>query len=129
MKAPTVESIMHRSPATVTPGDTLETAQALMQREGVHQLPVIEADRLVGMLSERDLHAHVGYLERTKVDAAMTLGALTLPATASAGQAANMILERKVHAVPIVDGDRLVGIVSTSDLLRLLMDVFQADAG
>lgn len=128
MKSPTVESIMHTTPATVTPEDTLATAQDLMQRHGAHQLPVVEGERLVGILSERDLHAHIGYFERTKVDAAMTVGASTLPLSASAVEAARMILEHKVHAVPIVDGELLVGIVSTTDLLTLLVHLLEEGA-
>jgi CBS domain-containing protein len=127
MKHPTVASIMHASPLTITQRDDLAAAQALMERAGVRQLPVVESGVLIGMLSERDLHEHTGYLERTKVDAAMSSAPATVAPTDSAVQAARLLLERKINALPVVEGTQLLGIVSRSDLLRLLVDVLAGD--
>lgn len=127
MKALTVEALMHRDPLTTTPFETLVNAQSLMQREAVHQLPVVEKGALVGILSDRDLHAHSGYLERTKVDAAMTERLITVAPTDTAAHAAHVLLEQRINAVPVVDGERrLIGIVSRSDLLRLLITLAEA---
>ena len=78
MKELLLESIMRREVMTTTPTELLAETRAVMEREGVHQLPVIENGLLVGILSERDLHAHTGYLERTRVDAAMTWNPITV---------------------------------------------------
>ena len=123
MKPLTVERIMHRDPVTTTPLDTLANAQSVMEREGYRQLPVVEKGKLIGMLSDRDLHAHSGYLERTKVDAAMTERLITVAAADTAAHTAQMLLEHRINAVPVVDGGRLIGIVSRSDLLRLLIEL------
>ena len=120
-KVPTVESIMRRSPLTITPLETLAAAQTVMAREGLRQLPVVEKGTLVGILSDRDLHAHSGYLERTKVDAAMTYDVVTVSPEATAQDAARLLLEKKINALPVVDGSGLVGIVSRSDFLLLLV--------
>ena len=119
----TVASVMRQAPVTITPGETLATAQVLMEREGIRQLPVIDQGVLVGMLSDRDLHAHTGYLERTKVDAAMSYDPATVGPTATAQQAARLLMEREINALPVVDEGRLVGIVARSDLLRLLVQL------
>ena len=120
---PTVGDIMHAAPLTITQRDSLAAAQALMERAGVRQLPVVENGVLLGMLSERDLHAHTGYLERTKVDAAMSTEPATVAAADSAVHAAQLLLARKINALPVIEGTQLVGIVSRSDVLRLLVEV------
>jgi len=125
MTVPTVGRLMRRDPITTTLLDTLSSAQSLMQREGFRQLPVVENGVLVGMLSDRDLHAHSGYLDRTKVDAAMTERLITVAPTDTAAHVARLLLERRINAVPVVDNGRLVGIVSRSDLLRLLLDLVE----
>ena len=120
MKQPLVESVMRRTVVTTTPTELLATARALMEREGVHQLPVMENGALVGILSERDLHAHTGYLERTRVDAAMTWNPITASPTETAHYAAHLLIEKSINALPVVEDGRVVGIVSRTDLLQLL---------
>lgn len=123
MKTPAVEGLMRRNPVTTTPMETLAAAQAVMEREGFRQLPVVDKGTLVGMLSDRDLHAHSGYLERTKVDAAMTERLIMVAPSDTAAHAARVLLDHRINAVPVVEGGRLLGIVSRSDLLRLLIDI------
>jgi CBS domain-containing protein len=125
MTGPNVDHLMRRNPVTTSLLDTLANAQSLMEREGFRQLPVVENGKLIGMLSDRDLHAHSGYLERTKVDAAMTERLITVAPTDSAAHVAHLLLEQRINAVPVVDKGRLVGIVSRSDLLRLLIDLVE----
>ena len=60
LAAPRVEDIMRRNAMTVSPRETLAAAEAIMLREGMHQLPVVENGELVGIVSERDLRAHSG---------------------------------------------------------------------
>jgi CBS domain-containing protein len=129
VKAATIEGLMRRDPVTITPLDTLAAAQSLMQRASVRQLPVVEKGALIGMLSERDLRAHSGYLERTKVDAAMSEGLIVVSPKDSAARAARLLLDRKINAVPVVEDGRLVGIVSRSDLLRLLVEIVEGPQG
>ena len=125
MTVPSVGRLMRRDPVTITLLDTLSNAQSLMERDGFRQLPVVEKGVLVGMLSDRDLHAHSGYLDRTKVDAAMTERLITVAPTDTAAHVARLLLEQRINAVPVVDSGRLVGIVSRSDLLRLLIDLVE----
>lgn len=127
MKEPLIESIMRRTVVTTTPTELLSTTKATMEREGVHQLPVIENGVLVGILSNRDLHAHTGYWERTRVDAAMTWNPITVSSTETVRQAAHRLIEKSINALPVVDGGQLVGIVSRTDLLQLLERLLASD--
>ncbi len=119
---PTVGDLMQREPVTIGLSDTLAAAKALMEQSGVHQLPVLQNGDLVGILSNRDLHAHTGYFERTKVDAAMTWTPVTVSRNAPAEQALRLLMTHSFNALPVVDDGRLVGILSRTDLLRLLAD-------
>jgi acetoin utilization protein AcuB len=117
---------MTANPVTVTANDTLGKAKALMDAGGFRRLPVVEGDKLVGIITERDLRSHAGYLEATRVNGAMTPAPMTVPSHSSVQDAARLMLEHKVGGMPVVDNGRLVGIVTTSDLLRALLDVVQA---
>ncbi len=123
---PRVSTVMRPSPLTITQRETLSAAQTLMQRERLHQLPVVENGTLVGILAERDLHAHSGYLERTKVDAAMTCPAITVAPEETAANAARLLIQREINALPVVEDGRLVGIVTRTDLLLLLVTVLES---
>jgi CBS domain-containing protein len=125
LSAPRVQDVMRRNAVTISPQETLAKAEAVMLREGMRQLPVVENGELVGIVSERDLRPHSGYLERTKVDAAMTYSALTVTPTETARRAAQMLIERKFNALPVVENGRLVGIVSRTDLLQLLVSLLE----
>jgi CBS domain-containing protein/nucleotide-binding universal stress UspA family protein len=126
---PTVGGVMRQTPVTITQEETLAAAHALMARHGVHQLPVVEDGALIGIVAERDLHAHLGYLERTKVDAVMTREPLTVAPTDSAQQAARILIEQNINALPVVREDRLVGVVSKTDLLRVLVNLLGKRTG
>lgn len=120
---------MTRNPATIEPKDTLAKAKALMDSGGFRRLPVVEKGQLVGILSDRDLRQHVGYLETTRVNAAMTASPMTVTPHSSVGDAARLMLEHKVGGLPVVEESKLVGIVTTSDMLRALLDLIQATQG
>jgi acetoin utilization protein AcuB len=119
---------MTANPVTVTPSDTLGKAKALMDAGGFRRLPVIEGGKLVGIITERDLRSHSGYLDATRVSGAMTPSPMTVPSHSSVEDAARLMLEHKVGGMPVVDNGQLVGVVTTSDLLRALLDVVQASA-
>lgn len=121
-----VGSRMTKSPATVSPRDTLAKAKALMEAGGFRRLPVVEGDRLVGILTERDLRQHIGYLDATRVDGAMSGAPMTVPPYSSVQDAARLLLQHKVGGLPVVENGKLVGIMTTSDLLKALLDVIEA---
>ena len=117
---------MSRSPACIRPNDTLAVAKKLMDAGRFRRLPVVENDKLVGIITERDLRQHWGYLDSTKVDAAMTPDPVTVTARDTAEDAARIMLQHKIGGLPVVDNRKLVGILSTSDLIRALLNVIQA---
>jgi acetoin utilization protein AcuB len=126
---------MTANPVAISSTDTLATARGLMDRGKFRALPVLENGRLIGIVTDRDLRKHeglagkaVGYLEGTKVTDAMTPDPMTVPPESLAVDAARLLVERKIGGLPVMDKGKLVGIVTTSDLLRALVDM-QATAG
>jgi CBS domain-containing protein len=117
---------MSRNPACISPNDTLAAVKKLMDAGQFRRLPVVENDKLVGIITERDLRQHWGYLDSTKVNAAMTSDPVTVTPRNTAEDAAHLMLQHKIGGLPVVDNRKLVGILSTSDLIRALLNVIQA---
>ncbi|MBI4516582.1 MAG: CBS domain-containing protein [Deltaproteobacteria bacterium] len=118
-----VGSWMTRNPETIGSRDTLALAQEKMTAGRFRRLPVIDpAGKLIGILSERDLRAHLGYLPSTHVDAAMTEKPITVRPDQPIEAAAAVLLERKIGGLPVVsEAGELLGIITETDLLRGLL--------
>jgi len=127
-----LRQVMTPRPATAGPEDTLGEAAGVMLRGGFRHLPVVDPDgQLVGMLSERDLRERLGVeLERftaasrelraEPVEGAMRPDPVTLSSAATVREAVDVLVDERIGALPVVDGEGLVGIVSSLDLLGYL---------
>jgi nucleotide-binding universal stress UspA family protein/predicted transcriptional regulator len=118
----TVAHWMTAHPHTVSPEEALTTACSQMQQHKVRGLPVVEDGKLLGILTDRDIRTHLKYLESTTARQAMTAAALTVTPETSIWDAARLLKERKIGALPVLEEERLVGIISTSDLLEALIE-------
>ena len=67
-----VAELMTPNPVTVAPSDTLQTAHEKMEIGRFRQVPVVDKERLVGILTDRDTRQHIGQLAHTRVDAVMS---------------------------------------------------------
>ncbi|MGO9604735.1 MAG: CBS domain-containing protein [Candidatus Binataceae bacterium] len=116
---------MSRLPVCVSPDDTLAKARTLMDHGRFRRLPVVLGDKLVGIITDRDLRQHSGLLDSIKVNAAMTPNPVTVSPRNSAEEAAELMLQHKVGGLPVVDNGKVVGIMSATDLIRALLSVIQ----
>lgn len=127
-----VRDLMTATPITVDPDDDVATARNLMYRHWVRHLPVVDtAGALVGLISHRDLlRKHL--IEREDVPALVedeTLSAMpvreamrslveTASPDAELAEAARRMLDNKYGCLPVVEGGKLVGILTESDFVR-----------
>ena len=114
--------VMRRGIAVLTPAMSLAQAAETMQVNGIHALPVAEAGRLVGIITERDLLPHRGHFEWTAVGTVMTRDPLTVDPTTPVATLARLLRQRGFDALPVVERGALLGMVACRDLLVLLAD-------
>jgi len=114
---------MTKDPVTVTGDDLLIQARLKMQKGGFRRIPVVSDGQLVGMITDRDLREHAGYLDRTEVKAAMSKKLVTVTPATTVEAAAQLLLKQKIGGLPVVEKGRLVGMITTSDILQAFLDV------
>ena len=146
-----VRDVMTARPMTIDPEAPLETAVAVMRERRVRHLPVVDdAGRLVGIVTDRDLRSAIlgpaiaeyasttdrgrlqalaGDLQDVRVGHVMTRGALTTGPDASVAQAAAVMADARVGSLPVVEGQRLVGILTEHDVLKALAATLPAVKG
>jgi len=113
-----VRDCMTTTVQSVHPEDSVKVVREAFRRRRMRHMPVLAVGRVIGIVSDRDVGAGVG--ETTTVDAVMTPNPATIAPGAPVEQAAALMRARKLGALPVVEGERLVGIVSESDLLDAL---------
>jgi CBS domain-containing protein len=114
-----ISEVMTRKMVTVDPADPVTLATELLLSHRYTALPVVDDGKLVGVVSEADILTSpvAGDSEHTTVSAVMTSTPITVDVDATAGEARALIADRGLRTVPVVDGDRLVGVLSWSDLV------------
>ena len=120
----TVGEVMSRNLLTVDPVTTLHEAAAQMSERGVGAVLVLSGESVSGILTERDVLRAVatGGVEGTHVAAWMTHDPETIVADERPGHAAAIMLHGGFRHLPVVDGDKPIGIISIRDLMRLVID-------
>ena len=132
-----VEKWMTRTPVTIQEDDSLATVRRLMKEKRVRRLPVLKGDKLVGVVTDRDLAAASpskattldvweihAILEQLKVAEIMTPNPLTIRPGDTVEKAALIMIERKFGGLPVVSPEgALIGILTQHDIFRALVGV------
>jgi len=103
---------------TAHPEETVAAVREVFRRRRIRQLPVVAAGRLIGIVTDRDVRSAAS--DAATVDDVMTPNPVTTTPATPVERAATTMRERKVGALPVVECETLVGIVSESDLLEAL---------
>jgi CBS domain-containing protein len=134
-----VKDLMTRELLTLEPNTTIREAAEILATEHVSGAPVVHAGRPLGMVSATDLLEFIaalpadpeavsggmdhGILDDHTVEEAMTRGPLTtIDAEAPASRAAELMQAERIRRLPVVDAGRLVGIITTTDLVKAVAD-------
>lgn len=136
---PSVRDIMTSSPVSLQKDDKLSLAEEVMTGGRIRHLPILDGERLVGVLSEADLFHSAfkvlhfrpderrNFVKSLKVEDLMSKHVVSVPADTSIRAAARLMMEKKLGCLPVVEGERLCGLVTKSDMLRCLAERKEED--
>lgn len=129
----TIESILDRKGSgvwSVSPDNSVFEAISLMAEKNIGALPVLEGDRLVGMISERDYARKVILLGRgsreTAVSEIMTRNLRTVSLDDSVQECMQLMTENRFRHLPVVQEDKLIGLISIGDCVNWIISAQNA---
>jgi acetoin utilization protein AcuB len=120
-----VGQIMSKQIITIDPERRVGQALKLMQRHQIRHLPVMKQDRMVGWITSRDLREVLlaSMLEEIKVGDVMVQAPLSVTSDTEVEEAARLIHEHKIGGMPVMAGDRLVGVITMQDLISAFISM------
>jgi len=137
-----VRELMNRNLVTIGESNSCRDAVARMHRAQIRHLPVLKDDgTLVGVITDRDLRHHLfsppvyraigtspidTLLQAARVSEIMSAPAVTVESSQDITEAAGVMLRDKIGSLPVIEGGRLVGIITETDLLREICRADQA---
>lgn len=130
-----VRDLMTAQPITVDPETPMLQARQRMAEERIRHLVVVEEARVVGIVTDRDIRLNLPspatslsvwelnfLLSRLTVGGVMSKGVLVVAPDRPAAEAARIMIEHKIGALPVVEEGRLIGIVTESDFVRVMAE-------
>jgi CBS domain-containing protein len=114
-----VRDVMTTNPRTVSPNDSIQIAARIMKEEDTGVVPVVENGRAVGVVTDRDIVVRAvanGSQPNKPVREIATIDIVCATPDMSTREATKIMSERQIRRLPVVEGDRLVGIVSLGDI-------------
>ena len=135
-----VSERMSQPVITALPDMPIQEALNLMREKGIHRLPVVDSGgRLRGIVSDRDLlHAspsdatslsvwELNYLlSKVVLKDVMTKSVITVKGDSRIRETARIMVDKKIHGLPVMDGENVVGIITETDLFKVLLDLLEA---
>lgn len=125
----TVKQVLQSKPNqaihTISPDATVLEAISLMAQKEIGALVVVEADKVVGILSERDYTRKIALMERSSYDTIvseiMTAKVLTVKCSDSVENCLAIMTDRHLRHLPVVENEQLLGLISIGDLVKVTM--------
>ena len=131
-----ISSIMSKELITLTLDDTLYSAEKRMKKNHIRHMPVVQGDKLIGLISLSDLQ-RVSFIdaygkegtEDTPIYNMLDIKDLMIkkPLTASPQttilEVSKLLASKEFHSLPVVENDKLVGIITTTDLLHYFIEL------
>jgi len=132
-----VKNWMSKPVITVDVDDSMEKTIKLLKKHNIKMLPVLEKNKLVGILTDRDLkrasasdattldiHELLYLLSKIRVKNIMTKDPITVPSDYTVEETADVLLKNKISGVPVVDHNKkVVGVITQTDLFKVLISL------
>lgn len=141
MKTELVKDWMTPDPVCVSPHTTLPEALELMHKQRIRRLPVVSNGKLVGIVTNGDLRGaqpseatslsvyEVTYLlNKVTLERLMAKNVITVTPSTTIGEAAQLMLRHKIASLPVIDNDQVVGILTESDIFRMVTGIWEKEA-
>lgn len=130
-----ISEIMTKHVITLKLTDDLETAEIKFKKHKIRHIPVVSETQIKGMLSYTDLlrisfadavDENEEYVDSVvynmfTIEQVMTKNVVSIPSTTTIKEAAKILSHKEFHALPVVDDGKLIGIVTTTDLIKYLI--------
>jgi acetoin utilization protein AcuB len=126
---------MTKDPATLGRNDTLDLADQIMNLGRIRHMIVVDGGDVVGVVSQRDLFQSalakaLGYGRKAQQTLMKTIAikeimnepVITITPDASVKEAARQMMDKKIGCLPVMEGQRLVGLITESDILRYVVE-------
>ncbi len=133
-----VRELMTTEVSTVQETDSLIDAAMIFSRSTVRHLPVLRGKQLVGVITERDVkrfapgllsgvssEQYQQVMESTPLARVMTREMLTVKPDQPVSEAVNLLYTKRIGCLPVVENNELVGIITTTDVLRLMAQMMK----
>lgn len=123
-----ISELMRTDPVSLDPEARLEQAWRIMHDNRIRHVPICKDGNLVGLVTQKDLLVNSQNPDLLSLPVAeiMVFNVHTASASTHLVQAARTMLEKRVSCLPVVDGEKLLGIVTESDLIELLVEMLEA---
>ncbi len=131
-----VRDVMTPNPVTVTPDTTFAEAMNILRTRKIRRLPVVKGEKLVGIITEKDLlnaspssattldvWEQTSLLHRLKIKEIMTENVLTVEPNTPVEEAAKIMADNKVGALPVLKDGKLVGIITETDIFKTFVNM------
>lgn len=131
-----VRNYMTPDPITVSPDEAFPEAMHLIRKHDIRHLPVVKNGHVVGIVVESDLLSNqpspatslsvyeiYSLLEKLRISQIMTRPVITVEGNCPIEEAARIMVENSISCLPVMDEDRLVGIITETDIFKVLVDI------
>ncbi len=120
-----IKNWMRVDPVTIGRTMLIQQAAELMKKHSIRHLPVVEGDQLEGFITQTDLRQYFfpSMVEEIPVHDVMAVKPITIDVNSSIDQAARMIHDYKIGGLPVMDGKKLVGVITSSDIVSGFIEV------
>ncbi|MDH3311540.1 MAG: CBS domain-containing protein [Nitrosopumilus sp.] len=125
-----VSKFMMKNFKSISSTCTIEDAAKIFYDENITSLMVLENNAFIGIITEQDLTASTlvfGHKKDTLVKNIMTTSLVFVESTISIMDAANIMIEKQIHKLPVMENDQIVGLISATDLMILFSMIKEED--
>ena len=131
-----ITKIMTKDVITLDCNDNVETAEILFKRNNIRHIPVVKNKSIIGMLSYTDL-LRISFADATDeyddyvetvvynmftIEQVMAKNVISVQSSATIKEVAKLLGKKEFHALPVIDQDKLIGIVTSTNLINYLVE-------